>query len=222
MSDIFREVDEDLRRDKLVDIWKRFGPALVTGAVLIVVATTGYVLWERYETARATERTEVLIRALEKAQPAAEGQEPDRAAALQALAEAAASLDGDHATLARLHEAGLLVGSGRQTDAVAVYDQIAGSAGTDPLLRDLAALLAAVHSFDTSDPAQLQLRLQPLTAPGNAWRWSALELSGLAAAKAGNTAEAARIFTQLSEDSAAPAGIRARATELAALHAVPK
>ena len=50
MSDIFREVDEDLRREQYKRLWDRFGGYVIGLAVLIVVAVGGYKAWEWWET----------------------------------------------------------------------------------------------------------------------------------------------------------------------------
>ncbi|MFM2044127.1 MAG: hypothetical protein RLY86_2703 [Pseudomonadota bacterium] len=218
MSDIFREVEEDLRKDQLQKLWNRFGPALVTGAVLIVAGTAGYTYWQNSQLSRMQENTAVLSTAIEAG--IAEGADP--AATATALGEAASRLTGSHATLARLYEAAALIRAGKRDEAIAIYDQVAGTGGVDPLLRDLALLMSVQHQVDTGDAAQLLARLEPLAAPGGPWQWSARELTGLLAARAGDTARAAALFTELSTDAAAPAGIRARAEELAALYAAAK
>lgn len=221
MADIFREVDEDLRRDRMQRLWERYGALIVGAAVLIVAATAGYVLWQRWQASEQEQRTAVLLQAVAPLE-VAEGATPDTAAAIAALDAAAGQLDGAHATLARLRQAGLLAREGNTADAVAIYDQVAGMGGADPLFRDLAQLLAVLHQLDGGDPAQLQARLSSLMDGGNPWRFSARELSALLAVRAGDTARAATLFRELSEDADTPAGIRARATELAAFYAVPR
>ena len=46
MSDIFREVDEELRQDKLTALWKKYGNVILGAAVLIVAVTAGVTLWK--------------------------------------------------------------------------------------------------------------------------------------------------------------------------------
>jgi hypothetical protein len=76
-----------------------------------------------------------------------------------------------------------------------------------------------MHQIQTGDPGQLRARLQPLTADGSAWRHSARELTALLDLRTGDRAAAGKLFSQLAADPAAPAGVRNRATELAALYA---
>jgi len=220
MSDIFREVDEDLRRDQLVSFWKRYGATVISGAVLIVVATAGYVGWKEWRASQMEKRTAVLSAALAKARP--EEGTPDVKVAGDALATAAAELGQDQAVIARLYEAGLRARNGQRDEAIVIYDQIAGSGETDALMRDLATLLSVQLQVDAGDPAKLGQRLAPLLDAGNAWRGSATEVAALLAAKAGDNARAEQLFKQLAEDAQAPQGLRTRATELAALFAAPK
>ncbi|MFV3126041.1 tetratricopeptide repeat protein [Niveispirillum sp. KHB5.9] len=221
MSDIFREVDEDLRRDQIMKFWKRYGGLVIAAAILVVAATAGNVGWKHWRTTRMEERTAVLSEALAKLRPADENTQPDTKGAAEALAAASAKLGAGHADLARLYEAGLRARDGQRDDAVKLYDQVAGTAGADPMLRDLATLLSVQLQLDTGDAAALRGRLAPLLKAG-AWKASATEASGLLAARAGDNAGAAALFKELSEDATAPQGLRARATELAALYAATK
>lgn len=222
MSDIFREVDEDLRRDQFVKFWKRYGGIVVGAAVLVVAATAGNVGWKHWRTARMEERTAVLSQALSKLRPETEGAQPDTKAAAEALSQAAGKLGGGHAVLARLYEAGLRARNGETDQAIALYEQVAGSADAEQSLRELATLLSVQQQVDTGDAKALRVRLEPLLKTGNAWRASASETAGLLAVRVGDKAEAARLFKEASEDAGAPQALRARATELAALYAATK
>jgi len=219
MSDIFREVDEEIRQDQVKALWRRFGPLVVTAALVAVVGTAGYVGWQRWQARQATERTAVLLDAVAKAEQAVAAPEADPIQAVAPLVDAAAGMSGDQATLARLRAAAILAAAEKTPEAVALYDTIAAGPEVEPLLRDLAVLLATLHQLDSGDPAQLAQRLAPLTQPGNPWRWSASELAGLLAARQGDTARAHTLFQDLAGDAEAPAGLRARAADLAALYA---
>lgn len=222
MSDIFREVDEDLRRDQIMKFWKRYGGLVIGAAILVVAATAGNVGWKHWRTTRMEERTAVLSDALATLRPADENARPDSKAAAEALSAAAAKLGEGHADIARLYEAGLRARDGQRDEAVKLYDQVAGTAGADPMLRDLATLLSVQLQLDTGDAAALRGRLAPLLKPGSAWKASATEASALLAARAGDNAGAAALFKELSDDATAPQALRARATELTALYAATK
>jgi hypothetical protein len=217
MSDIFREVDEDLRRDQFDKLWKKYGPWLLTVAVLIVAATAAWVGWQRYQEQRETSRTATFAAALAQLADARTGK-GDLDAALGNLSATAGQLGGATGTLARFYEAGLMLERGKRDEAIAVYDQIAGSGGVDQTFRDLALLLSCQQQLDTAEPAQLAQRIEPLTKPASPWRHSARELLALLAVRGGDIAKARGLFEELARDPEVPSGLRARATQLAAFY----
>jgi hypothetical protein len=221
MSDIFREVDEDLRRDRLEQIWKRYGAAIV-GAVLVIVAgTAGFVAWRNHQHTEAETETAQLADALRLAgNSAGQGNNTggDPKAAADALSAFAGQSGMGPGTLARFFEAGLRAREGDTAAAVKIYDDLTQSAKLEPAYRDLATVLSVMHQVQTGDPGQLTARLQPLTADSNPWRHSARELTALLALRSGDKATAGKLFAQIQNDPAAPSGVRSRATELAALY----
>ena len=99
---------------------------------------------------------------------------------------------------------------------MALYDSLAGDGSLPVVYRDLASLLSVQQQAGGGDPKALSLRLAPLSTDANPWRFSARELDGLLASRAGDKARAKTLFQQLADDKDAPAGLRARAAELAA------
>src|SRR3954463_12883977 len=159
MSDIFREVDEDLRRDRLEMIWKRYGAAIV-GAVLIIVAgTAGFVAWRNHQRAEAETETAQLADALRLAgNSAGQGNNGgnntngDPKAAADALSAFAGQSGMGPGTLARFFEAGLRAREGDNATAVKIYDELPQSAKLEPAYRDLATILSVMHQVQTGDP----------------------------------------------------------------------
>jgi hypothetical protein len=205
---LFREVDEDLRRDRYSLLWKKYGTLVLVGAVVIVGATAGVVAWRDHQQGVREQDGDRYAAA---AVLARDGKTDEALAAFGVLAQ-----DGTagYRTLARLQEAALLARKGDVKGAVAVYDALAADGDTDRAFRDLAVVLAAMASVDTGDPATLTDRLKPLTAEDNPWRYSALELTALLAERAGNKKAARDIYTRLADDAEAPGGIRVRARQM--------
>ena len=205
---LFREVDEDLRRDKFALLWKKYSTLVLAGAVAIVGATAGAVWWRDHQ---QSVRQKDGDRYAAAAALTESGKTEEAITAFTALAEDATP---GYRTLARLREAALLAKKGDVKGAVAVYDALAKDDGTEKAFRDLAVLLATMASLDTGDPAALTERLQPLAAESNPWRYSALELTALLAERAGNKKMARDIYTRLADDAEAPGGIRVRARQM--------
>ena len=212
MSDdhLFREVDEDVRRDRFEALWKRYGRHAFAAVTLIVVVAVGVVLWLQFQ---ERQRLAAGGQFAAAAQLAADG-EPELA--LDEFAALADSGGRGYRLLARLRQAALLVELGDIEDAVALYDEIAADGGVDRVYQDLATLLAVMHQVDDGDPAALIARLAPMSADGNPWHFSARELTAVLAMRAGDTARARELFTDLAGDLEAPASLRARASELLA------
>lgn len=208
MSDLIREVEEDLRRENLEKLWRKYGSYALTAAVLVVLAVAAYVGWQHYAASRRDARARDYEAALNLvAAGDAKAQE-----SLQAVAQGG---DG-YAALARLHSAALKAEAGDSDGAVAIYERLVADSSVDKPLRDLSLLLLAARTADTADPAQLSQRLQPLTDAANPWHYSALEITALLAKRAGDTEKAKQILTGLADDLNAPRALRQRVTELLA------
>ena len=207
MSDVFQEVDEDLRRDQLAKLWKRYGIYVIGAAVAIVAATGGYVAWKNYRTKQLMAQGDAFVQALVLR---ANGESREAVDAFAALADSTSDGIG---TLARFNQAALLADRGDAAEAVKVYDALATQA-PQKALRDIAVLCAVALSLESVDAAESQARLEPLMAPDNPFRFSAKELSALVALHAGDTAKARDLFKALAEDETAPSGIRGRAEEM--------
>ena len=210
MSDIIREVDEELRRENFEKLWRKYGSYALGLAALIVLGVAGYYKWQDYTAHQRETRAVQYDKALQLAASA----DPGAPAALQDLA---AGNDG-YAALAQLEEAALKVKGGDLAGATAIYEKMTADGAIDQSIRDLALILLAMHTVDTAPPEQLTQRLQPLTAATNPWHYSALELTAVLARRAGDTGKAVQIFTALADDLNAPQAMRQRATEM--LHAL--
>ncbi len=203
MSDIFREIDEELRRDNLLKLWQRYGKYVVLVVVLAVA------IWREYQ---ASERRAQAARYSAALALVREGKDADAAKLFAVLAREG----GGYGVLASFEEAELLAKTGDRKAAIAAYDQLVGSSALDPEFRDLAVLLSVMHGLPEGDAKAAIERLQPLTENGNPWRASALELTAAAKLKAGDRNGALDLYRKIADDLGAPQRLRARAAELAA------
>jgi hypothetical protein len=205
VADIFREIEEDLRRDNLKKLWSRYGRYLIAVAVAALLAAGSVAAWRNHEASqkRAQSRQYAAAFALASA-----GKEADAA---QVFAEIARE-GGGYGLLARFEAAALLAKTGKKEAALALYDRLAQARELDPAFRSLATLLAAMLE---KDPKARIERLKPLAAQGSPWRPTALELTALARLENGDRAGALAIYTKLAHDPATPARLKARAAQMA-------
>jgi hypothetical protein len=215
-DNIFREVDEDMRREQMAALWDKYGAYILGAALLIVVFVGGYNMYNWWKESQAASNGASFYQA---GQLIAEKKSPE---ALQAFSKLADDTSGGYQTLARLEVAAIHAQEGRKSEAVAIYDQIVQSA-SDLILKDFARIQAASLRLDEADKAEMASRLDGLNTDINPWRYSARELLGLAAFRSGDIAESEKMFSQLLGDPGAPAEIRRRAeTMLALLVKAPK
>ncbi len=207
MAEIFREVDEDIRRERYAKLWKRYGIYVIALAVLIVAGTAAVVGWREYSRSVRESQGDRFASALELVRT------DNAAAAVSAFATLADTASAGYAALSRLQEAAARADSGDHAGAIAAYDRLAADSSADELLRGLATVLAALHSFDSAGVDDLTRRLAPLTGDDNPYRYSARELLALGAFKGGDIDRAKVDLQALADDAEAPAGIRQRATE---------
>lgn len=213
MSDdsFIREVNEEMRQDQARALWDRFGPYVIGLAVLIVLATAAFVVWDYWDESRANASGDAFSEALELAN----GGKPDEAAA--ALKRLEEEGYGAYPLLARMRGATVLAEKGDFAGAVAGFDAVAGDSSIDAAIRDLARLRAGYLMVDHGSYADVSSRLEVLTADTNAFRHSAREALGLSAWKEGKAGDALKFFDQIASDDGAPRQARERASMLAEL-----
>jgi hypothetical protein len=212
VSDIFDEVNEDLRAERARRMLRRYGALLAGMAVLAVLGAGAWQAWQYYQSRQTDREAQAYLAAMRIADA------PDatrRQAAIPALENIVAHGNPGYRTLARLREAALKANAGDGAGAAALWNAVAADPSADPLLRGLASLQWATHQIDGGDPAAVAARLAPLAAPNNPWHPLAEEAQGLLAMRQGNNAAARAIFTRLAKDVTAPDGVRGRAGGLA-------
>jgi hypothetical protein len=210
MSDIFREVDEDVRRDQAAQIWARYQNLFIGLAVLVVAATAGWRFYDHYRTKEAQEAGAKYEAALALAR---EGKPSEAEGAFEQIARSGPK---GYATLARLREAAEY-SSSDPAAAVKAYDAIAADGTIDPLFQNLARLRAALLRLDEADEKEIESRLGTMTASDNPFRFSAREALALAALKHDDFDAAGRQLDAIVIDPQAPAAMRQRAEALLAL-----
>jgi hypothetical protein len=192
-DNIFREVDEELRSDRMRAFWRRFAPYILgaaVGVVLIVAINEG---WTWYHSNNAAQSSDELYAAFELVDGG------DLAGAQAALDQVIAEGSGSYPVLAQFRKAGVLAKAGNPAEAVALYDSLANSQ-SNPRLRELALVLAGTLMIDHGTLADVQSRIETIATEGNPLRNAAREAMGLAQYKAGDYAAAQASFEAVLND----------------------
>jgi hypothetical protein len=214
MSDleVFREVDEDYRRERMIAFWRRYGMAALLAAVLVTLVAAGY----NYMTVRAEQRKEAETAQFEAL--LSDIQPGDEQESIAALAAYAATARPAEATLAMFTEAALRQRAGNDTAAAQVYHQIADGDQASPEMKDLAIVRLGYIAADAATPEPLIPRLKAIADKDGPWRYSAREAIALLTARAGQREAAAKMFSDLAQSPGAPPDLAGRARALADLY----
>ena len=202
MADIFREVDEDVRTDKMALLWEKYSGLVLGAAVAIVIGTAVFV----YVKHRKQTEAEAAGARFEAAQAlAVTNKSVEAAAAFEALAKDSPQGYKALAALRAAEEKALT----DRAAGVKALDALANDAALGPLLQDAARLRAALLRVDEADKDEIERRLGPLL--NGSYRYSAREYLALAAIKRGDFEGAGRHLDQIVVDPNAPQALRQRA-----------
>jgi hypothetical protein len=210
VSDVFHEIDEDLRREQLKKLWDRYSIVLVAGAILIVAAVggwRGYMYLEAKKAAEAGSAFEAAISLSEQGKSAE---------AEAAFAKIAADGSKGYRGLARLRAAAEAATRDPQA-AGKLYDAIAADPTVSGSEQDLARIRAGGLLMEAEPYAAMRQRLEPATGEGRTYRHTARELLALSAWRANDATAARQWLDMIGYDPRTPASMRSRAEALQAL-----
>jgi hypothetical protein len=212
VSDIFTEVDEEVRREQLKRLWDRYSVYIVAGAVLIVLMVAGWRGYEWWQAKKAAEAGATFQSAMALS---TQGKHAEAETAFAKITEDGAA---GYRDLARLREVAELAQRDPKA-AVAAYDVIASDSAMPQTLQDLAALRGGNILVDSASYEDVRQRLEPLTGPDRTFRNTARELLGLSALRTSDLATARKWFDMILNDPGATAGARRRVDMLMTLAA---
>jgi hypothetical protein len=210
VADIFQEVDEEVRRERLEKLWKRYGNLVIAACILVVVAVGAWRGYEWWQNKKAVESGAAFEAAVALAEA---GKHQDAEAA---FAKLAADGSAGYRPLARLREAAELAHTDKAA-AVKAYDEIAADKSAGAVIDELAALRAGFLLVDTAPYSEIRARLEPLTGADKTFRHSARELLALSAWKSGDMTAARQWADMIITDPQTPQGTRTRAEMLSEL-----
>ena len=207
MTDIFREVEEEVRRERFEQLWKQYGDYVIAGAALIVIAAAGIQLWRVYEQRQTAKASATYLAAQQLLEMHQAG------AAASVFSKLAETAPGGYSKVSQLEKGNALYAAGNVPEAVEIYKQVAASG--DPLLAPVARIRAAWASVDIASRSDIEALLKPLLEQSSPWRPMAHEILAYADYKSGATAKALEEFRAVAGDPNAPSAARQRSQAMA-------
>lgn len=212
MVDIFDEVDEEVRRERMAAAARRYGPFVGGGVVVVLAVVAGLTFWRQYQETQRQDAGATFL-------SAARAQQAEPTAGRDAFQELAAEGPAGYQLLARFKEAEALAAAGDRKEAIDALNAVEGLEAPERYKALARVLALGLRSYNEKPEALLPL-VEPLTAPGQPWRALAVEQAAMLEWKLGRLDAARARLQGLSADLDAPQGVRARAA--AALTALPE
>ncbi|MBI1179613.1 MAG: tetratricopeptide repeat protein [Alphaproteobacteria bacterium] len=216
MSDIFREVDEEVRQEQITTFLKRYGKYLAVVITLVIIGVAGYRYLEDQKQRQHAGMGDSFVAATDLA---SKGDTDQARAKFAALAKE--DPDESYGLLSRFRIAELLAESKDRKGARTAYDEIAADSGVADVYRDLAALYSASLGLEEGGGADLAKRLDKMDDADNPWHLSVMELKGLNQYKMGQRDAAKTTFRTLFDAAPEQSGFKGRSAEMLAVLGVP-
>lgn len=204
-----REVDEQLRQEQMITMWKRYGRIALIAVAVLLLALAGYLFWKAEAEKKREAAGETMGALIADVQANRTGEAAKKIDQLIAEGGTGYRISG------LFTRAALAVDKGDVKAAAAIYAGIARDADAPQPYRDIALLRQTLIEYDGLQPSQVIDRLKPLTVPNNAYFGTAGELTAIAMLQAGRGAEAGRLLAEVARDKETPETLRARAALLA-------
>ena len=210
MSELFDEIDEDVRRDQLKKLWDKYSILIIAGAILIIASVGGWRGYQYLEAKKAAEAGAAFDKAVELSEA------NKHAEAETAFADLAAKAPFGYRVLSRLRLAAEVATRDSQA-AAKLFDEIAADSSVGVAERDLARIRAAQLLLESTSYPNMKERLEASTAPGATFRHTARELLALSAWRANDASATRQWLDLIANDGQTPPSLRSRAEALQAL-----
>jgi hypothetical protein len=204
LTDLFDEVEEQLRSDRYRTLARKALPWILAVMAAGLVAFLAVWGWQRYQQQVANKASEEYAAALDSL---AKG---DQAGAEKLWTDVSKSPAKAYKSLALMQLGALKIAANKSAEGVALFDQ-AAAAAPDDILGDAARLKSAFAVLDTASFKDVEARLTPLMQDKRPYRVQAREALAFAKLMAGNTTGARSDFVVIAQSLDAPEGARQRA-----------
>ena len=204
-----REVDDELRQEQMIAMWKRYGRIALVAALLLLVALGAWLFWRAEAEKKREAQGETMATLI------ADVAAGRKTAAAGKIAELVDGGGTGYRISALLTRAALALQDGDRKAATTIYADIAADEKAPQPYRDVALLRQTLLDYDTLRPQQVIDRLKPLAVPGGAFFGTAGEMTAIALLQSGRPGEAGRLLAEVARDTETPDTLRARAARLA-------
>ena len=199
MSDIFREVDEAMQQEKLLQIWKEYSTTIIMAIVVLLVSSAGTSYYYKVKADKNAKETAKLVQALQSEEPST------------ALIEATKDTKASHKAIGLMSAANLNLQEGKKSEASALYQQVFEDKKAPRNIRDL----ARVFYTQTTDTPSLDILDPVLVNKKSPWLWQAkIEAAVISAHQDNDYTKALNYLAGISDEEYIPFSLKQRGQAL--------
>lgn len=204
-DNVFREVDEELRRERLEKLWEKYGTIVIGAIALFILGVAGSIWWQNQQVSKRQAAGDQFIQALRDVAKADTDKADEK---FKALIE---SSPKGYEIMSRLHLASNLAAKGQTGEAEILYKKVTLNPSADKILRDYAKLNLAILKLENATYEETSKALSEFTKTGAIWQNTANEVVALAAFKEGKFDTAKTKFSDILTNKSTPSALKRRA-----------
>lgn len=212
-DEFMEEVENDIRNERYMNLWNRYGKFITGFAVAGIICLIGYNLWSQYDFRQRSKASDILIGAQNFALQGRQGE------ALSALKSLSDSTIAPYGILSKINEAGILSSgdANQKQQALKVYQDIIDTKHLDKVWHDVAIYQKVGLQSEQGDAnlESLLKELERIDFERSSIAALALELKGILLLHKGDKTQAGEIFVKLAQSKTAPDGVVMRSQLMA-------
>jgi len=198
-KEFIEEVEEELRKEQVMKIWKSYGNIIIGSILGLIVVIAAYMAWDFHQERKQIEESTKFYQAL---MFMAEGDEDKAKSKFHSVIETTKS---GYDALAKLH----LHAMGENLDPA-----IADDKDVPTHFKEIVLLGQAIKSIDDDTYAEYYEQVREISEKAGPWSSNAAEIRALMEIKRNQVQNAIQIFNILKDDKAASQGVRQRAAAM--------
>ena len=209
MSDVFQEVDEELREEKYKSIWRKFRYYVIGGLILFILGIATNAFWKDYNLKEINDRSEKFFTAIEMAQE-------DKVNAITLLEKFANQEERNseyNALIARFTEAAIRRSEKDFNGALLIYQSLEDN-NISNFYEDYAKLSSVEMLIALNNKKDAKLILDDLISNTSELKYIAMEYLGYLEIDEGNFSKARTIFTNIADDALSSVNMKNRSREV--------
>lgn len=210
MSDIFVEVDEALKQEKLENLWQKYGGLLIGAIIAIILGTAANAGYDAWKTNHDTKQTAIYLSAIEN----------ENATAAD-LIKTSEKVEGGLKTITEINAASAALKDGNKKEAAKLFAQISTDDQADENFRALATYMTIHTSSDMSTEQKL-ISLEAIANDAeNPWNlYAKLDAALILGEHQNDFTKARKLLQEINETEKAPKTLRQKAQSINILYAL--